>query len=79
MIGEHHQSEAWKRKPTDRFILRWIKFNLSSPITLRHITFPWLRFRAITVTAALAGAAGGVVYAVGFAFPAGVIEAEKRG
>ena len=73
MACEHHQSEAWKTKPTDRFILRWIKCNLSAPITVRLDNSPWVRPWIITVTSALLGVIGGVVYALGFAWPAGLI------
>jgi hypothetical protein len=42
----------WRNKPTDRFVLRWIKRYLSAPVTLllKHLQFvrPW------TVTAASA-------------------------
>lgn len=73
MACEHHQSEAWKTKPTDRFILRWIKCNLSAAITPRLISYQWLRPWMITVTSALLGVIGGVVYALGGAWLAGII------
>ena len=78
MTREHRQSEAWKTKPTDRFILRWIKCHLSSAITPRLVTCPWLRPWMITVMSALLGVMGGVVYALGCAWSAGAIAAVSQ-
>jgi len=36
----------WRNKPTDRFVLRWIKRYISAPVTLalKHVPFirPWM-------------------------------------
>ncbi|MFC1836022.1 hypothetical protein ACFL2Q_15100 [Thermodesulfobacteriota bacterium] len=42
-------------KPTDRFVLKWIKCHLSAQITSRLVHFKWLRPWMITIVAALTG------------------------
>jgi len=55
----------WKTKPTDRFILKWIKLNLSARITPRLVGLDWLRPGMITVSAAGLGVTAGVFFALG--------------
>jgi phosphatidylglycerophosphate synthase len=69
------QSETWKTKPTDRFVLKWIKCNLSSRITPRLIRHGWLRPWMITVVSAVLGMVGGGIYALGAGWLAGLIAA----
>jgi phosphatidylglycerophosphate synthase len=78
MMDKASASEAWKTKPTDRFVLRWIKVNLSSRITpkLAHIT--WIRPWMITVGSTILGMAAGLVYALGWGLPAGVMAAASQ-
>jgi phosphatidylglycerophosphate synthase len=65
--------QSWKTKPTDRFILRWIKLNLSARITPkiagRGFVKPWM----ITVLAMLTGVCSGFVYARGCGLIAGLL------
>ena len=65
----------WRKKPTDRFILKWIKLNLSARITpgLAHIE--WLRPWMITLCSTLLGILAGTVFALGFGFWGGLIAA----
>jgi phosphatidylglycerophosphate synthase len=64
---------SWKTKPTDRFILRWIKLNLSARVTPRiagrGFVKPWM----ITLLAMLIGVFSGLVYALGWGFVAGLL------
>ena len=66
-------SESWKTKPTDRFILRWIKMNLSARITPRLAGMSFIRPWMITLIAMLSGIYAGIVYSQGCGFSAGLI------
>ena len=65
--------DEWKTKPTDRFILRWIKCHLSVRITPRLTRFTWLRPWMITLLSSFLGMIAGVFFAVGWGFAAGLI------
>ena len=65
----------WKTKPSDRFILKWIKLNLSARITPRLVPLEWLRPWMITLTATTLGVSAGAVFAVGWGWLAGCIAA----
>lgn len=69
---------GWKTKPTDRFVLKWIKVNLSARITPRLTTVPWLAPWHITLTSAILGCVAGVVFASGFGWLAGVVAAVSQ-
>jgi len=66
---------GWQTKPTDRFVLKWIKTTLSARITPLLTGIPGLRPWMITVASAALGTAGGVVFACGWGWPAGIIAA----
>jgi phosphatidylglycerophosphate synthase len=65
----------WKTKPSDRFVLKWIKLYLSAPVTPRlarwGVIAPW----HITLSSALLGCAAGWVFAYGIGWLAGMIAA----
>ncbi len=63
----------WKTKPTDRFVLRWIKVNLSARVTPRLTKLDWLRPGMITISAAVLGVAAGVFFALGRGWLAALI------
>jgi phosphatidylglycerophosphate synthase len=65
----------WRTKPTDRFVLRWIKVHLSAPISPHLARWPWLRPGMITLASAGLGAAAGTIYALGRGWPAGCVAA----
>lgn len=65
----------WKTKPSDRFVLKWIKLNLSARITPRLVRFAWLRPWMITLCATSLGILAGAVFALGAGFAAGCIAA----
>jgi phosphatidylglycerophosphate synthase len=67
--------DGWETKPTDRFILKWIKLNLSARITTRLLTYRWLRPWMITLLAAALGTFAGAVFALGAGWLAGCIAA----
>lgn len=65
----------WRTKPTDRFVLKWIKVHLSARITPRLLDVPWLEPWIITLASASLGVLGGVVFGAGWGFLAGCIAA----
>lgn len=70
--------DSWKTKPTDRFILKWIKCNLSARITPRLVEMTWLRPWIITVCSMVLGVASGAIFAAGWGFPAGLVAAASQ-
>jgi phosphatidylglycerophosphate synthase len=66
----------WKTKPTDRFILRFIKLHISAPISIRLVRFrPGIRPAILTLAAACLGIGGGVSFGLGFAWLGGLLAA----
>ncbi|SMC21544.1 CDP-L-myo-inositol myo-inositolphosphotransferase [Desulfacinum hydrothermale DSM 13146] len=69
---------AWQTKPTDRFVLKWIKVHLSARITPhlaeRQGLEPWM----ITVTSATLGVLGGILFGLGWGFAAGWVAAAAQ-
>ena len=59
----------WKTKPTDRFVLRFIKVYLSSPISVRVVKyFPNIRPAAFTFAGAFLGITAGLIFGLGYAW-----------
>jgi phosphatidylglycerophosphate synthase len=67
--------DEWKTKPSDRFILKWIKINLSARLTPRLTSLQWLRPWMITVFSTTIGVFAGGVFALGFGWIAGFLAA----
>jgi phosphatidylglycerophosphate synthase len=67
--------DEWKTKPSDRFVLKWIKINISARITPRLIHLQWLRPWMITLCSTTVGVFAGVVFALGWGLPAGLLAA----
>src|SRR5208283_605541 len=67
--------DEWKTKPSDRFILKWIKINLSARITPILINLKWLRPWMITLLSSTMGVFAGVVFALGCGWIAGSLAA----
>jgi phosphatidylglycerophosphate synthase len=63
----------WQTKPTDRFILKWIKVKLSARITPKLIKYQWLAPWQITLFSAVVGCIAGIIFALGHGFLAGCI------
>ena len=66
---------SWKTKPTDRFVLKWIKCHLSARITPGLKSWHWLRPWMITLFATALGITAGVVFAMGRGWLAGCVAA----
>jgi phosphatidylglycerophosphate synthase len=67
--------DEWKTKPSDRFVLRWVKINLSARITPRLIHLQWLRPWMITLLSTAIGVFAGGVFALGLGWLAGFLAA----
>ena len=65
-------TESWKTKPTDRFVLKWVKCHLSARVTPRLLKLEWLRPLMITASSAVLGVLAGVLFGLGWGFAAGV-------
>ncbi len=72
---QNQRAGDWRTKPTDRFILHWIKVHLSARITPALHRLPWLEPHHLTVCSAALGAVAGIVYAAGHAWQAGCVAA----
>ncbi|UCG12850.1 MAG: CDP-alcohol phosphatidyltransferase family protein, partial [Deltaproteobacteria bacterium] len=75
MLNERPVSGTWKTKPTDRWVLKWIKCYLSARITPTLVRVKWLQPWMITISSAGLGMVGGVVFALGLGWLAGLIAA----
>lgn len=64
--------QSWQTKPTDRFILKWIKLHLSVKITRRLASYPQIAPWMVTVFSAALGTLAGAVFALGWGWPAGL-------
>jgi phosphatidylglycerophosphate synthase len=70
---------SWKTKPTDRFILRFIKVHLSARLsTLLLRIRPGIRPGLLTVTSAALGVAAGIVFGLGAAWAGGLLAAAAQ-
>lgn len=65
----------WQTKPSDRFILKWIKVNLSARITPHLLGWQGLQPWMITLFSAALGVAAGTVFAFGWGSIAGCLGA----
>jgi phosphatidylglycerophosphate synthase len=76
-MSNPHQTDprSWRTKPTDRFVLRWIKVRLSARLTPLLARWPGLRPGHVTLVGAGFGVAAGVVFATGHGWPAGCLAA----
>lgn len=70
---------TWKTKPTDRFVLRFIKINLSSPVSSVLVRFfPGIRPSLLTVVSATVGVAAGVAFGTGRPWLGGLLAAAAQ-
>jgi phosphatidylglycerophosphate synthase len=65
----------WRTKPSDRFVLRWIKVHLSARITPKLVPLAWLRPWMITLSHSFAGVAAGFLFALELGWAAGLTAA----
>jgi phosphatidylglycerophosphate synthase len=67
---------SWKTKPTDRFVLRFIKVYVSAPVSALLVhSMPGIRPAALTFLAACLGISGGIAFGLGFAWIGGLLAA----
>jgi len=66
------RKQNWKIKPSDRFILKWIKLNLSAHITPGLVRWTSIAPWHITLFSALLGCTAGLVFACGAGWLAGI-------
>jgi phosphatidylglycerophosphate synthase len=70
---------SWKTKPTDRFILRFIKVHLSARLSsLLLRIWPDIRPGLLTLTSAAFGVAAGIVFGLGAAWAGGLLAAASQ-
>lgn len=72
-IPDSQSNDSWKTKPSDRFLLKWIKINLSARITPFLIGIRWLRPWMITVFGTAIGITAGLTLACGWGFLGGLL------
>jgi phosphatidylglycerophosphate synthase len=75
---QNHINSDWMTKPTDRFILRWIKCRLSARITPGLSRSGWVRPWMVTIVSTGLGVLAGIIFAVGWGGLAGVIAAASQ-
>ncbi len=66
---------SWQTKSSDRFVLRWIKVNLSARVTPRLMSVQGLEPWMVTLFSAALGVLGGMFFALGLPFLAGSVAA----
>jgi CDP-diacylglycerol---glycerol-3-phosphate 3-phosphatidyltransferase len=71
-LYEDFSPPDWKTKPTDRFILKWVKCQLSARITPKLIPAKWLHPWMVTAISGVLGLLAGLLFALGLAFLAGL-------
>lgn len=70
---------SWKTKPTDRFILRFIKVHLSAPLSSRLLRiWPDMRPGLLTIMSAALGVAAGIAFGLGGAWAGGLLAAASQ-
>ena len=65
----------WRTKPTDRFILKWIKLHVSAHITPLLVRVPWVRPAMVTMVATGLAVGGGVAFTLGWSWLAALLAA----
>lgn len=65
----------WETKPSDRFVLKWIKTHFSARITPRLLAYEGLRPWMITLFSSSLGVLAGFVFALGCGWLAGCLAA----
>jgi phosphatidylglycerophosphate synthase len=75
-VTSHEVSSAgWQTKSSDRFVLKWIKLNLSARITPRLLRFSWLHPWVISIFSMVFGMVAGLSFAAGWGVLAGLLAA----
>ena len=74
-VGAQTESTQWQTKPSDRFVLKWIKVHLSARITPHLLNCNRLEPWMITLLSSSLGVLAGTVFALGWGWLAGCIAA----
>lgn len=74
-MDDRLKDSAWQTKPSDRFVLRWIKVNLSAKITPRLLHWEWLAPWMITLFSSFVAVFAGAIFALGYGWAAGTLAA----
>jgi len=70
---------AWKTKPSDRFVLRFIKIYLAAPLSSALVRIsPRFRPAVLTLSATCAGISAGFAFGFGFAWLGGLLAAAAQ-
>jgi len=70
---------SWKTKPTDRFVLRFIKVYVSAPVsTVLVRVLPDVRPTVLTIFAVCLGICGGIAFGLGLAWVGGLLAAAAQ-
>jgi phosphatidylglycerophosphate synthase len=68
----HAASADWRTKPSDRFVLKWIKLHLSARIAPRLVDCRRVTPLLVTMASTALGVVAGVVFALGWPFWGGL-------
>lgn len=69
---------SWQTKPSDRFILKWIKVHLSARITPHLVTWQGLEPWMITLFSSAVGVLAGILVAMGAPVAGGLVAAAAQ-
>jgi CDP-diacylglycerol---glycerol-3-phosphate 3-phosphatidyltransferase len=69
------KATPWQTKPSDRFILKWIKVNVSAKITPRLLVYEGLEPWMVTLSSCCIGVLAGILLALGCPASAGLVAA----
>ena len=70
---------SWKTKPSDRFVLRFIKIHLAAPLSSALVRIsPRIRPAALTLAASLVGIGAGFSFGLGLAWLGGLLAAAAQ-
>jgi phosphatidylglycerophosphate synthase len=69
---------GWKTKPSDRFVLRWIKIHLSASVTLLLVRARWVSPSLVTLASFWLAVAAGVVLGMGVGWVAASLAAVSQ-
>jgi phosphatidylglycerophosphate synthase len=68
----------WRTKPTDRFVLRWIKLNLSARVTVVASRISWVTPAIVTFTSTALAVSAGVLMALGWPWQGAIVAAVSQ-
>lgn len=78
MPTEKNPAGSWKNKPSDRFVLRWIKYRLCARISPALARVPGLAPWMLTAASAALGVTAGALFALRLGWQAGLVAAASQ-